>query len=74
MRPFTTMLVGAALLAGVAALPAHAVPLADQSAPIHNQGVAQVAVHCGPNAHYIRGHRNKAGHFVRGHYVRDHRH
>lgn len=71
MRPVTAMFIGAALFAGVAALPAYAVPLANQPAAFHNKNVEQVAVHCGPHAHYVRGHRNKAGHYIRGRCVRD---
>jgi hypothetical protein len=71
MRSITSMLVGAALCAGVAAFPAHAVPLTGQSDSVHNQGIEQVAVRCGPDAHYIRGHRDKAGHYVRGRCVRN---
>jgi len=34
--------------------------------------IEQVAVHCGPHAHYIRGHRDHDGHYVKGRCVRDH--
>lgn len=34
--------------------------------------VEQIAVHCGPHAHYVPRHRNKAGHYVKGHCVRNH--
>ena len=50
MHSVKTMFVGAALFAGVAAFPAYAVPLTDQSNPIENQSVEQVAVKCGPSA------------------------
>ncbi len=36
--------------------------------------IEQVAVHCGPHAHYVKGHRNHEGHYVKGHCVRDHEH
>jgi hypothetical protein len=35
-------------------------------------GIVDVAVHCGPHAHYVKGHRNKDHHFVKGRCVRDH--
>jgi hypothetical protein len=75
MHSVTSMFIGATLFAGVAAFPAYALPLTDQSggtSPI--QGVEQVAVHCGPHAHYVRGHRDKAGHYVRGRCVLDRHH
>jgi hypothetical protein len=72
MRLVTTMFIGATLLAGISTFPAYAVPLADQPNATTNQGIVQVAVHCGPHAHYVRGHRNRAGHYVRGRCVRNH--
>lgn len=36
--------------------------------------IEQVAVHCGPHAHYIRGHRDHDGHYVKGRCVREHHH
>ncbi|HUB97275.1 MAG TPA: hypothetical protein VL993_15240 [Stellaceae bacterium] len=66
------MFVAAALFASAASLPAFAMPLGDQPAAPANQSIIEVAVHCGPHAHYVRGHRNKAGHYVRGRCVRDH--
>jgi hypothetical protein len=73
MRLVTTMYVGAPLFAGVAAFPAFAVPLFDHPNAISNGNVEQVAARCGPHAHYVRGHRNRAGHYVRGRCVRNHR-
>jgi hypothetical protein len=35
--------------------------------------IVDVAVNCGPHAHYIRGHRDSHGHYVKGICVRDHR-
>ena len=35
--------------------------------------IVDVAVNCGPHAHYIRGHRDSHGHYVKGVCVRDHR-
>lgn len=39
-----------------------------QAAP---RNIEQIAVHCGPHAHYVRGHRNRAGHYVKGRCIRD---
>jgi hypothetical protein len=36
--------------------------------------IEQVAVHCGPHAHYVKGHRNHDGHYVKGRCVRNHEH
>lgn len=71
MRVMTTTFIGAALLASVAIFPAYAMPLMDQHGGMQNQNVEQVAVHCGPHAHYIRGHRDKHRHYVKGRCVRD---
>ena len=35
--------------------------------------VVEVAVRCGPRAHYVKGHRDHAGHYVKGRCVRDKR-
>lgn len=34
--------------------------------------LVEVAVRCGPHAHYVGRHRNHAGHWVRGRCVADH--
>ena len=39
-----------------------------------SSAIVDVAVHCGPHAHYIKGHRDAHGHYVKGVCVRDHRH
>ena len=56
-------------------------PIASQAVPVggtmnaeRNPNVIAAAVKCGPHAHYIRGHRNKAGQWVLGRCVRDRRH
>lgn len=36
--------------------------------------IIDVAVHCGPHAHYVPGHRNHDGHYVKGVCVRDKHH
>lgn len=56
-------------------------PLAAQAATLRQPGIEtgrstsieEVAVRCGPHAHYLRGHRLKNGHYVRGRCVRDRR-
>lgn len=35
--------------------------------------IIDVAVNCGPHAHYVRGHRDHNGHYVKGVCVRDRR-
>ena len=74
MRMVKTLLMGAALYAGAAAAPAFAVPLAGAPGVPGNPGIVDVAVHCGPHAHYVRAHRDKNGHHVLGRCVRDKRH
>lgn len=69
-------------LALISAIGLASVPLAAQAyvAPATgaNGGAASsiidVAVHCGPHAHYVRGHRDHDGHYVKGVCVRDDRH
>jgi hypothetical protein len=74
MRVAATLFIGAALFAGAASMPAYAIPLAGQPNVAVNQNIEQVAVKCGPHAHYVRGHRGKDGHHVLGRCVRDRRH
>jgi hypothetical protein len=38
-----------------------------------SSAIVDVAVNCGPHAHYIRGHRDSHGHYVKGICVRDRR-
>ena len=64
------------LLAGIAV----AGPASVQAATLHpgsldaapNPNLVEVAVHCGPHAHYVKGHRNKEHRYVKGRCVRDH--
>jgi hypothetical protein len=35
--------------------------------------IVEVAVHCGPHARYIRGHRARTGHWIKGRCVRTRR-
>jgi hypothetical protein len=39
-----------------------------------SSSIVDVAVNCGPHAHYIRGHRDGHGHYVKGVCVRDRHH
>jgi hypothetical protein len=54
------------------------VPITSQAFPIgsnmkaeNNPNVFEAGPRCGPHAHYVRGHRNRAGYYVRGHCVRN---
>lgn len=40
--------------------------------PTRSANFIEAAVHCGHDAHYVRGHRAKDGHYVKGHCVRNH--
>jgi hypothetical protein len=40
--------------------------------PTRSANLLEAAVHCGHDAHYVRGHRAKDGHYVKGHCVRIH--
>lgn len=71
MRLLSTLLVAAFL----------AVPFTVEAAPLAmskpdiaaSSNIEQVAgPHCGTHAHYVRGHRDHAGHYIKGHCVRDH--
>lgn len=35
---------------------------------------AEAAVHCGPHAHYVRGHRDAHGHYIKGRCIRETHH
>jgi hypothetical protein len=70
MRMVKTLLVGAVFYAGAAAMPAFAVPLAVAPDVPGNPGIVDVAVHCGPHAHYVHAHRDRNGHHVLGRCVR----
>jgi hypothetical protein len=73
MRLLSLLLVGAFL---AFPLGAEAAPLAMSKADVTpSSSIEPVAgPRCGPRAHYVRGHRNHAGHYVKGHCVRDRRH
>ena len=67
-----TILFGLALGLGVSTIQADAVPMMSHDRA-GNSPIVEVAVHCGPHAHYVRGHRNRAGQYVKGRCVRDRR-
>lgn len=49
-------------------LPAHAImPAAGRVEAAPSPPIVEVDRRCGPGRHYIRRHRNRAGHWVRGH-------
>ena len=68
-------------LALISAIGLASVPLAAQAyvAPATgaNAGasanIIDVAVHCGPHAHYVRGHRDAHGQYIKGICIRDRR-
>ena len=70
-----------AALAFVSCLGVASLPLLAQASPTglgnvaggSSPAITEVAVHCGPNAHYIHGHKGKHG-YVKGHCIRDHHH
>lgn len=71
MRVSVSLLAGFMLLAPVAAQasPAGLDALAGQG----TSAITEVAVKCGPHAHYVKGHRDKNHHYVKGRCVKDHR-
>lgn len=42
--------------------------------PDASSNIVEAAVNCAHDAHYVRGHRNKAGHYIKGHCVRNMHH
>lgn len=69
MRVSVSLLAGFMFLAPVAAL-ASPVGL-DALAGQDTSAITEVAVNCGPHAHYVRGHRDKNHHYVKGRCVRN---
>src|SRR5207248_10494530 len=82
-KPVTSLLRPLALAAAVIALascappppppPPPGPPPAPYAAPPPPYIPPPVIRRCAPGKHYIRGHRNRAGHWVRGHCVWHHR-
>jgi hypothetical protein len=72
LRIATLLLIGAAAVASAGASPARAItPDHVQAAPSPN--IVTVDRRCGEHRHYIRMHRDREGHLIRGHCVRDRR-
>ncbi len=47
-------------------------PAADGRAASPQSRMIEPVVHCGSHAHYVHGHRNREGHYVKGRCVRNH--
>ena len=52
---------------------AQAVPAIGGGVVGNSPNIVEVDRRCGPYHYYNRGHRNRAGHFIRGHCVRNRR-
>jgi hypothetical protein len=61
-------------LLAFAPFPSEALPSVAGAPSQGDSNVIDVAVNCGPHAHYIRGHRDAHHQYVKGRCVRDHRH
>ncbi len=70
LRP---MAFGLVAFIAFAPLQSQAFPNAGAPLPRGDANLVEVAVHCGPHAHYVRGHRDKNHHYVKGRCVRDKR-
>jgi hypothetical protein len=75
-RRRNTLRLAAAIIVGLMAL----APINSQASPIgsnmkaeHNPNVIESGERCGPHAHYVRGHHNRSGYYVRDHCVRYYR-
>ena len=62
-----------AAFAAMAATPAAAMAPAPLAVTADNPAVIDAAVRCGPRAHYVKGHRDRHGHYIKGRCVRDKR-
>jgi hypothetical protein len=71
LRVSVSLLAGFLFLAPVAALasPVGLEAPAAQGSPV----ITEVAVNCGPHAHYVRGHRDKNHRYIKGRCVRNRR-
>jgi hypothetical protein len=58
------------LVAPIGARPAAAAPSMGLDMSEAASPLVEVAVHCGPHAHYIRGHRARNGQWIKGRCVR----
>jgi hypothetical protein len=73
MRLLPLLVVGACL---AFPLSVEAAPLAPSDRDLGASSRIELAAgpKCGPHAHYVRGHRNHAGQYVKGRCIRDRRH
>jgi len=62
------LLIGAPL-----ATPADAAMPSSTLGAVGASNMVEVAVHCGPRAHYVRGHRAKNHEWIKGRCIRDRR-
>ena len=60
-------------VAAFAGLPVHAASPSLGTFAAAAPPLVQVAVKCGPHAHYIRGHRARNGEWIKGRCIRDRR-
>jgi hypothetical protein len=70
MRTAGTFLLMALVFAPAAVRAADLAPMK----PHASANIVEAAVNCGHDAHYIRGYRDKHGHYVKGHCVRNKHH
>ena len=74
MRAASLIILGVLSATALTMAPAQAMtvrpPAADEA---YSPNIVQVDRRCGPNAHWVRRHHNRAGHLVRGHCAPNHR-
>jgi hypothetical protein len=63
----------ALLISAPMTAPAHAAMPSLSLEPVASPNLVEVAVHCGPRAHYVRGHRAKNREWIKGRCIRDRR-
>jgi hypothetical protein len=74
MRRVALILLGTVAIAALP-LPSQAVtPAPGHEAAAPSPNIVEVDRRCGAGRHYVRTHRNKQGHLIKGHCVRDHHH
>jgi hypothetical protein len=71
---YAALMVAVSALVAVVSAPSNAATLRPVAVDGGASPVIEAAVRCGPHAHYVRGHRNHSGHYVKGHCVRNHHH
>ena len=70
MRLTAAIIIG---LMAFAPINSQAFPTGSNMKAAHNPNVIESGWRCGPDAHYVGGHRNRSGYYVRGHCVRNYR-